>query len=157
MFCLETDSCRAVSRCFTSAEPKTLSCARFLAQEKDRVLRALFFTIIANRVLSVETARLLGFFFLADGVPHNETQQKPVKSVKMKVQNGPGYCRCSHMSLPCATYNFGLLSGFIFRRGLLWCTRFRRVLGLENGPVKSNKSQKTLFGKDFPKPAKTQS
>ena len=28
--------------------------------------------------------------------------------------------------------------------------------GLENGPVKSNKSQeKTLFGKDFPKPAKT--
>ena len=44
MFCLETDSCRAVSRCFTSAEPKTLSCARSLAQEKDRVLRALFFT-----------------------------------------------------------------------------------------------------------------
>ena len=34
MFCLETDSCRAVSRCFTSAEPKTLSCARSLAQEK---------------------------------------------------------------------------------------------------------------------------
>ena len=44
MFCLETDSCKAVSRCFTSAEPKTLSCARSLAQEKDRVLRALFFT-----------------------------------------------------------------------------------------------------------------
>ena len=47
MFCLETDSCRAVSRCFTSAEPKTLSCARSLAQEKDRVLRALFFTTFA--------------------------------------------------------------------------------------------------------------
>ena len=34
VFCLETDSCKAVSRCFTSAEPKTLSCARSLAQEK---------------------------------------------------------------------------------------------------------------------------
>ena len=44
VFCLETDSCKAVSRCFTSVEPKTLSCARSLAQEKDRVLRALFFT-----------------------------------------------------------------------------------------------------------------
>ena len=37
VFCLETDSCKAVSRCFTSVEPKTLSCARSLAQEKDRV------------------------------------------------------------------------------------------------------------------------
>ena len=44
VFCLGTDSCKAVSRCFTSVEPKTLSCARSLAQEKDRVLRALFFT-----------------------------------------------------------------------------------------------------------------
>ena len=35
---------------------------------------------------------------------------------------------------------------------------FEGFFGLENGPVKSNKSQKkTLFGKDFPKPAKTQS
>ena len=34
---------------------------------------------------------------------------------------------------------------------------FEGFFGLENGPVKSNKSQeKTLFGKDFPKPAKTQ-
>ena len=35
---------------------------------------------------------------------------------------------------------------------------FEGFFGLENGPVKSDKSQeKTLFGKDFPKPAKTQS
>ena len=34
---------------------------------------------------------------------------------------------------------------------------FEGFFGLENGPVKSDKSQeKTLFGKDFPKPAKTQ-
>ena len=33
---------------------------------------------------------------------------------------------------------------------------FEGFFGLENGPVKSDKSQeKTLFGKDFPKPAKT--
>ena len=53
MFCLETDGCRAVSRCFTSAEPKTLSCARSLAQEKDRVLRALFFTARLEALVSV--------------------------------------------------------------------------------------------------------
>ena len=35
---------------------------------------------------------------------------------------------------------------------------FEGFFGLENGPVKSDKSQEqTLFGKDFPKPAKTQS
>ena len=35
---------------------------------------------------------------------------------------------------------------------------FEGFFGLENGPVKSDKSQeKTLFGKDFPKSAKTQS
>ena len=35
---------------------------------------------------------------------------------------------------------------------------FEGFFGLENGPVKSDKSQeKTLLGKDFPKPAKTQS
>ena len=35
---------------------------------------------------------------------------------------------------------------------------FEGFFGLENGPLKSDKSQeKTLFGKDFPKPAKTQS
>ena len=35
-------------------------------------------------------------------------------------------------------------------------TFFEAFFGLENGPVKSDKSQeKTLFGKDFPKPAKT--
>ena len=48
VFCLETDSCKAVSRCFTSVEPKTLSCARSLAQKKDRVLRALFFHMVAK-------------------------------------------------------------------------------------------------------------
>ena len=35
---------------------------------------------------------------------------------------------------------------------------FEGFFGLENGPVKSDKSQeKALFDKDFPKPAKTQS
>ena len=41
LFALETDYSRVVS---LLREPKTLSCARVLAQEKDRVLRALFFT-----------------------------------------------------------------------------------------------------------------
>ena len=34
---------------------------------------------------------------------------------------------------------------------------FEGFFGLENGPVKYKSQEKTLFGKDFPKPAKTQS
>ena len=63
MFCLETDSCRAVSRCFTSAEPKTLSCARSLAQEKDRVLRALFFTNFEKKNKRKSCCEITGFSF----------------------------------------------------------------------------------------------
>ena len=51
-----------------------------------------------------------------------------------------------------ATFCITLDAGF--RGGPLWCTRFRRVFGLENGPVKSDKSQeKTLFGKEMPEDA----
>ena len=38
-------------------------------------------------------------------------RDEPVKSVKMKVETGSGYFRDSHMTLSCAAYNFGLLSG----------------------------------------------
>ena len=40
---------QTAARCFTvSQSPKTLSCAPILAQEKDRVLRALFFPTMAR-------------------------------------------------------------------------------------------------------------
>ena len=43
-------------------------------------------------------------------------EHEPFKSVKMKVETRSGYSGGSHMSLPYATYNFGLLSGSL----LLW-------------------------------------
>ena len=72
--------------------------------------------------------------------------------------------KCSQLMLALNTYSFQnnqvetcciLTKRSANRGGPLWCT-FEGFFGLENGPVKSDKSQeKTLFGKDFPKPAKT--
>ena len=136
MFCLETDSCRAVSRCFTSAEPKTLSCARSLAQEKDRVLRALFFTIFPE---GSENGRILGPAFWC--------WRTTFELIFGIAQSGRGAtissATCSRRTPKCKPVNACLEHVFVSnnqvktcciltkrsanRGGPLWCTRFRRV------------------------------
>ena len=75
--------------------------------------------------------------------------------------------KCSQLMLALNTYSFQTiklkLAAFLpsaAPTGEAPCGAhvFEGFFGLENGPVKSDKSQeKTLFGKGFPKPAKTQS
>ena len=75
--------------------------------------------------------------------------------------------KCSQLMLALNTYSFQTiklkLAAFLpsaAPTGEAPCGAhvFEGFFGLENGPVKSDKSQEqTLFGKDFPKPAKTQS
>ena len=79
----------------------------------------------------------------------------------------PENSKCSQLMLALNTYSFQTiklkLAAFLpsaapTGEALCGAHVFEGFFGLENGSVVSNKSQeKTLFGKDFPKPAKTQS
>ena len=74
-------------RCKTFSELKdsrnSLKQVKRLKQVKTSAALQEGFRIIAIRVLLVETTRLLGLTFFADGVPHNEHNRDPESKPKL--------------------------------------------------------------------------